>query len=190
MDRRECIPTLHELNLAGRIERAKVIFGPGGYLPTARYEIGSHDPEEGFMPRKNIQVSKISRGVADQSRQQERNKRRQDVGEMQDLEHTRSQALCDGGSSATNGQDDVCNSNESGQASSPKYQGHTKPVSKPLQTKAVGGPSTAALSEERRVMTTITLTIVGGRSGGQGFTNLQQKGKVWLVQVLVFTSKT
>lgn len=37
MSRTERIPTLHELKLAGRVERAKALFGPGGYLdpPTA-----------------------------------------------------------------------------------------------------------------------------------------------------------
>lgn len=32
MDRRERIPTLHELKLAGRVERARALFGPGGYI--------------------------------------------------------------------------------------------------------------------------------------------------------------
>lgn len=32
MNRTERIPTLHELKLAGRVERARALFGPGGYL--------------------------------------------------------------------------------------------------------------------------------------------------------------
>lgn len=32
MSRRERIPTLRELKLAGRVERARALFGPGGYL--------------------------------------------------------------------------------------------------------------------------------------------------------------
>ncbi|CAM9362061.1 unnamed protein product, partial [Scytosiphon promiscuus] len=35
MNRTERIPTLHELKLAGRVERARALFGPGGYLDPA-----------------------------------------------------------------------------------------------------------------------------------------------------------
>lgn len=226
MDHKDRIPTLHELKLAARVERARALFGPGGYLPAP--EIGDVTPaakgqtidsEERHaeeVPAPLVRSIAAVEDLADvvggnemdaPSRSQE-GTAGSPAGEdrltlMTQRENNIGGAADDGGSSGAasraagdrhrrrrvSGTDLGEGGSEMGEKV-PSYTGHpvpTEPMPNVSLAKErlhnVNGTSgqvvpAAEVRGAGGAVTTVVLTIVGGRPEGRGFTNLQQMGKV------------
>lgn len=181
MNRGERIPTLHELKLAGRVERARALFGPGGYLgvpermkpATPRHgpaaaaslkhpEQGKDEGGEDDARSTPAAFERLQRGNGDGDATKEGSRTKEDSNngerslQSSSLDHARSQTKI--------------------------YPASPRPT---VEEKRPGGIDREGL--RRRVgrtwgtggaVTTVTLTIVGGRPKGRGFTNLEQSGKV------------
>lgn len=182
MDRRERIPTLHELKLAGRVERARALFGPGGYLPrTLTGEAAQGTPHE------STAVAGVEQSPT--------------LRQHKGVEHPRDTAdvlfsKATGGNriSATNTREDERKMEGDGPSVIDNDDDETKAQLKPaLFTRSKREPgatrkatvrtdSTPPLSKEtRNEITTVTLTIIGGGTGSRSFAYLPQGSKVWRV---------
>lgn len=185
MNNSERIPTLHELKLAGRVERAKALFGPGGYLTISENTnpAGKDGPAAAAPPLEHpgdeegseeVQVVKTPSATAVKGSQQD--------GESADAAAKENNPPKEDG--------------EVGQSSQPSSVEHFRlPNTKTIHGSPRPTPKDTLLEgtgEEgsrraRRVpvirgaaTTNITLTIVGGRPNRRGFINLKQSGKVFL----------
>lgn len=181
MDHRERIPTLHELKLAGRVERARALFGPGGYLP--RTLTGE--------AAREIQYENTAVAGAEQSpalRQPEGVERPQDntddlFSKAPDDDHDRrvsatnprgdQRKMKGDGPSVTDGDDD-------------EAKAQLKPALFAISRRELVGTRVALVraaplpptsNSTGNEITTITLTIVGGGTGSRGFAYLPQGSK-------------
>lgn len=184
MKRSERIPKLHELRLAGRVERARALFGPGGYLSV---------PDEPKSAEKGGPAATARPEDAVEGEGQRR-------GEAQATE-TKPLTAVEGSHERGGGRDDAAATDkypkEEGSeehSSQPSSAEHGRTTTKASHRGPPPGPALEAtrldgVGEEnsrsaRRLraakggVTTVTLTIVGGRPNGLGFTNLEQSGKV------------
>lgn len=173
MNRSERIPTLHELKLAGRVERARALFGPGGYLCVSEAmtePAETHGPASAPAPPRHSGGGDGERS-REGSRQSgsggedtaERGKRQKEDNERHTLQ--------------------PASSPEHGRRNPTKMnQGSPRPMA--LEETRIGVVAEEDLGRagrfraKRGAVTTVTLVIVGGRPGGRGFTNLEQSGKV------------
>lgn len=245
MSRRERIPTLHELKLAGRVERARALFGPGGYLDLPKtIPTEDHDSLATNSSCSNTVAVPTVACPEDRGEKEKEN----DQGREDDKRMKFAPATSD--SAAIEGSEAGVGSGERGEKveappppPSPLQSGGSKDVSGKEPPKSAPAPvdddrrtsTTAGLAGLRealpkegnegpplsadhhgasakpgshrstfddkkhdgtgevlrravaaggtggtggRTLTTVTLTVVGGRPEGRGFTNLEQSGKV------------
>eukprot|EP00903_Cladosiphon_okamuranus_P020324 g18647.t1 len=188
MNKSERIPTLHDLKLAGRVERARALFGPGGYLsvsesagtvrkgraastaPPSKHAWQEGNGEDGgdeeTHPGKNpswTAVEGLPRDGAGGKVAVEEASPKEDIRE-------RPPAPADRGRIPPK--------------TTMTVQGPPGPMAvKETPLDVTGGdssrPAGRSLARERGAVatTTVTLTIVGGRPNGRGFTKLEQSGK-------------
>ena len=179
MDVRERIPTIHELKLAGRVERARALFGRGGYLPqTLVGETAQTSPNKGVavagaghqpptpMGRKGIERPQGSCGELSSPKAKED-------------EHGHGVAPAKLRGDSRKVERDAPGTN----ADNAKIQ--LKPGASPLKREA-DTVSDALVPESLppppsnangNVVTVVTLTIVGGGTGSRSFANLPQGSK-------------
>ncbi|CAM9461013.1 unnamed protein product [Pylaiella littoralis] len=237
MNRRERIPTLHELRLAGRVERARALFGPGGYL-----DLPKTMPAEdlGSMARNSSRTSAgagagAATAVPTASQERGREKEKEDGRKGKRSENTGAE---NSGSIAKKGSEAGVGSGERGkeveaipplppqpqseraedasskeprQSAAPSaddnrdrrtstagaaglYEGppsgaeQHRPSAKVGQNRSTLGETqhdgvrntsgrAGAAGGKDGTLTTVTLTVVGGRPGGRGFTDREQSGK-------------
>lgn len=181
MNRRERIPTLHELKLAGRVERARALFGPGGYLSISEKKT----PAKRYGPAASPAPPKQPVGLEGEEREDSQGRNSISTAVESSLQGS------GGGDKRKEGKRPEEN-NEEHSLPPPSSAEHGR-----LPTKAFSGPPSPLLEETRLdgagdkgsrragrtratggVVTTVTFTIVGGRPSGRGFTNLEQSGKV------------
>lgn len=194
MNRSERIPTLHELRLAGRVERARALFGPGGYLDLCVSE-KTKPPERGHGGPAATAPAKHP-GVAVEVEEGEDNKARN----ISSTAVEGSRRGNGGGGAAREGKRPEEGHKDHSSPSPPPPSSSSLAEHGRVPTKTNVGPPRPALEKTRLdgvgegsgragrtgatrgAVTIVTLTIVGGRAGGRGFTNLEQSGKVPFIQ--------
>eukprot|EP00752_Nemacystus_decipiens_P002026 g1941.t1 len=169
MSRRERIPTLRELKLAGRVERARALFGPGGYL----YASASEDrraaekdgPAAATPTRPELPEEARATGRAETGATKHR---ATDVEGSQQVEEESGQEHSSQKSSAEQDRVAAKTCSQGSPRSDPKGAaldgaGRGRAAGKVGQPRAPAG-----------AVTTVTVTIVGGRPRGRGITGLAQ----------------
>ena len=181
MDHRERIPTLHELKLAGRVERARALFGPGGYLPRtltaeaareiqyestavagAEHSPALRRPEGVERPQDNTDV--LFSKAPDDNRD-----RRVSVTSPHG-DHTKKEG---DGSSVTDDEDDKAKAQLTPALFVPSRR-ESIATREALMRAAPEPPPSNATGNE---ITTVTLTIVGGGTGCRSFAYRPQGSK-------------
>ena len=167
MDRRERIPTLHELKLAGRVERARALFGPGGYLPQTLTRKAAQDtPYSGTATAGAEEAPTL--------RRHEVVERRQDICE--DSSPKAAGGIHDRRLSATSPREDIRKMEDQRKPAFSPSKREFGTTSGPLVRQAPPPPLSNTTGNG---IATVTLTIVGGGTGSRSFAYLPHGSKVW-----------
>lgn len=165
------IPTCHELKLASRVERARILFEPGGYLPSSEVRC---KPEANSPP----DVQEFSMGASTSSAMLNPNAQPPAItaqtltsnsGDGSDFSQGTSQRAARGKGIYKS------------QVAPPACDKQARQPDRDCEQELPRGLGVPRHEPQSRTIITVVFSIIGGRSGGVGFTaSLQQKDKVGL----------